>query len=154
MSHIDNRHLVPAGAARRSHSLRCPPGRQGRPELEERRRAGSAPVGPVRFAGMSPESVGPSAWPPQRRRSRCSPCSRYCSSTTSNLRRETLAVSVVLLGGEALLITLAQAPGVSPIVGFPVASACATATGLALVRSRLGTLLADTFQSQPFSSAV
>jgi hypothetical protein len=35
MSHIDNRHLVPAGAARRSHSLRCPPGRQGRPELEE-----------------------------------------------------------------------------------------------------------------------
>jgi hypothetical protein len=35
MSHIDKRHLVPAGAFRRSRSPRVPPGRQGRRELEE-----------------------------------------------------------------------------------------------------------------------
>ena len=70
-----------------------------------------------------------------------------------DLRREALVVSLVLLGGEAALMTLAQALGLSPAVGFPVASACAATSGLALVHSRMRTLLADTFQSQPFSSA-
>jgi uncharacterized membrane protein len=71
-----------------------------------------------------------------------------------DLRREALTVSLVLLGGEALFMTLAQALGYSPTIGFPVACAGAAATGFFLVRSRLRTLLHDTFQSQPFSSAV
>jgi uncharacterized membrane protein len=70
-----------------------------------------------------------------------------------DLRREALLISLVLLGGEAVLMTLAQAVGVPPAVGYPFACLCAALTGLALVRSRLRTLLADTFQSQPFSSA-
>jgi len=70
-----------------------------------------------------------------------------------DLRREALLISLVLLGGEAVFMTLAQGMGLSPAVGFPVACACAALTGLALVRSRLRTLLADTFQSQPFGSA-
>jgi uncharacterized membrane protein len=71
-----------------------------------------------------------------------------------DLRREALLVSLVLLGGEALFMTLAQTFGLSPAFGFPVACACAATTGLVLVQSRLRTLLADTFQSQPFSGAV
>jgi uncharacterized membrane protein len=70
-----------------------------------------------------------------------------------DLRREALLISLVLLGGEAVLMTLAQALGVPPAVGYPCACLCAALTGLLLVRSRLRTLLADTFQTQPFSSA-
>jgi uncharacterized membrane protein len=108
----------------------------------------------VRSAGMSPESVGAFRLAAAGAAIQVLALLEILLLYYFDLRREALAVSVVLLGGEALLMTLAQALGVSPIVGFPVASACATATGLALVRSRLGTLLADTFQSQPFSSAV
>jgi uncharacterized membrane protein len=69
-----------------------------------------------------------------------------------DLRREALLVSLALLGGEAALVTLAHLCSWSPAAGYAAACAVAAAVGLYLVRRRLGTLLVDTFQSQPFSS--
>lgn len=71
-----------------------------------------------------------------------------------DLRREALLVSLALLGGEAALVTAAHLAGWSPAVGYAGACGAAALVGLLLVRSRLGTLLVDTFQSQPFSNTV
>ncbi|HEY2899022.1 MAG TPA: exopolysaccharide Pel transporter PelG, partial [Polyangia bacterium] len=70
-----------------------------------------------------------------------------------DLRREALAVSLILLGGEAVFVAAAHGVGWPPSLGYPVACASAAAVGLWVVRSRLRTLLVDTFQSQPFGRA-
>ena len=71
-----------------------------------------------------------------------------------DLRREALAVSLTLFSAELALVTTAHAIGWSPAAGYALACAIAALAGLWLVRTRLTTLLADTFQSQPFSAAV
>ena len=70
-----------------------------------------------------------------------------------DLRREALTVSFALLGGEVVLVTGAYGLGWPPVVGYPVACALAALIGFRLVQRRLGTLLGDTFQAQPFGSA-
>jgi uncharacterized membrane protein len=70
-----------------------------------------------------------------------------------DLRREALAVSLALLVGEAVFVGATALTGWSPATGYPLACAGAALLGLMLVRRRLRTLLADTFQSQPSGSA-
>lgn len=67
-----------------------------------------------------------------------------------DLRREALAVSLTLLGGEVIFVTASHAAGWPTAAGYPLACATAALLGLYLVRSRLSTLLADTFLLQPF----
>jgi uncharacterized membrane protein len=69
-----------------------------------------------------------------------------------DLRREALAVSLVLLGAELAFITGAHLWGAPLTAGYALASLTAAGAGLALVRGRLATLVADTFQAQPFGS--
>jgi uncharacterized membrane protein len=71
-----------------------------------------------------------------------------------DLRREALAVSLALFGAEILFMTAAHALHASPCAGYALACASAAGVGLALVRSRLATLVADTFQSQPYGDAL
>jgi polysaccharide biosynthesis protein PelG len=71
-----------------------------------------------------------------------------------DLRREALAVSLTLLGAELALITGAHLAGLHASAGYALACAVAATTGLLLVRSRLATLVADTFQTQPYGNAV
>jgi polysaccharide biosynthesis protein PelG len=71
-----------------------------------------------------------------------------------DLRREALVVSLALLGGEALLVSVAHFAGWPPAAGYAAACAIAAVLGLGLVRRRLANLLVDTFQAQPFSSTV
>jgi uncharacterized membrane protein len=112
----------------------------------------AAPI--VRFAGMTPASVWPFRQLAAGAAIQVMALLEILLLYYFDLRREALAVSLVLLGGEAMFMTLAKALGVSPAIGYPVACACAAMTGFFLVRARLRTLLADTFQSQPFGSAV
>jgi uncharacterized membrane protein len=67
-----------------------------------------------------------------------------------DLRRDALMVSLALLFCEALLTLVAWALGWPPAVGYLGACATACAGGLVLVLRRLGNLLLDTFQSQPY----
>jgi len=67
-----------------------------------------------------------------------------------DLRRDALLISTSLLGAEVTMTLGAWAVRWPPAVGYVVACALTAAGGLALVRRRLGTLLEDTFQSQPF----
>lgn len=67
-----------------------------------------------------------------------------------DLRREALAVSLTLLGGEVIFVAATYAAGWPPAIGYPMACGTAALLGLYFVRSRLRTLLVDTFQSQPF----
>jgi uncharacterized membrane protein len=107
----------------------------------------------VRLAGMTPASVWPFRLVALGAAIQVIALLEILLLYYFDLRREALVVSLVLLVGEAAFMTLGQALGLSPAAGFPVACACAATIGLALVHSRLRTLLADTFQSQPFSSA-
>lgn len=71
-----------------------------------------------------------------------------------DLRREALAVSVTLLAGEVAFITVAHALAWPAASGHALACATAAAAGLLLVRARMSTLVADTFQTQPYGNAV
>jgi uncharacterized membrane protein len=66
-----------------------------------------------------------------------------------DLRRDALVISLALLVGEAVLTFACWLLGVPPAVGYAVACALTCAGGVILGRRRLGTLLVDTFQSQP-----
>ena len=67
-----------------------------------------------------------------------------------DLRRDALVISTALLAGEAALTLGCLALGWPPVIGYLVACAATSVLGVALVRRRLGTLVLDTFQSQPF----
>lgn len=71
-----------------------------------------------------------------------------------DLRREALAISLTLFGAEIALVAGAHALGFPAAAGYALACAAAAATGLWVVRSRLITLVADTFQTQPYGNAV
>jgi uncharacterized membrane protein len=71
-----------------------------------------------------------------------------------DLRREALAVSLTLFGAEIGLVTAAHVLGFPAASGYALACATAAAAGLLVVRSRLATLVADTFQTQPYGNAV
>jgi uncharacterized membrane protein len=70
-----------------------------------------------------------------------------------DLRRDALVISTALLVGEGLLTLFCWRLGWQPAIGYAAACALTCATGFLLVRRRLGTLLVDTFQSQPFGLA-
>lgn len=70
-----------------------------------------------------------------------------------DLRRDALLVSTGLLAGEAALTLAAWAVGSPPVLGYLFACAITAGLGFLLVRRRLGTLVLDTFQSQPFGVA-
>jgi uncharacterized membrane protein len=67
-----------------------------------------------------------------------------------DLRRDALLISLALLGAEVALTFVCWLLRLPPAVGYAVACALTCAAGFVLVRRRLGTLLVDTFQSQPF----
>lgn len=71
-----------------------------------------------------------------------------------DLRREALAVALTLFAAELALVTGAYALGLPGAAGYALAGAVAAATGLWIVRSRLATLVGDTFQTQPYGNAV
>jgi len=68
-----------------------------------------------------------------------------------DLRRDALWVSLVLFFGEASLTLACWALDWPPACGYALACGLTCASGAILVRRRLGTLLVDTFQSQPFA---
>jgi uncharacterized membrane protein len=67
-----------------------------------------------------------------------------------DLRRDALFISTALLVGEAVLTLGCLALHWPPVIGYLVACATTSIIGVILVRRRLGTLVLDTFQSQPF----
>jgi uncharacterized membrane protein len=67
-----------------------------------------------------------------------------------DLRRDALVISTALLAGAASLTLGCLGLGWPPVIGYLVACAVTSVLGVALVRRRLGTLVLDTFQSQPF----
>ncbi len=69
-----------------------------------------------------------------------------------DLRRDAVTVSIMLFAAEIGLTLGCWAAGLPPSLGYAAACALACASGLVLLRSRLQTLLLDTFQSQPFGS--
>jgi uncharacterized membrane protein len=68
-----------------------------------------------------------------------------------DLRRDALVISLALLVAEAVLTLACWLAGWPPGAGYALACALTCAAGVVLVRRRLGTLLVDTFQSQPFA---
>ena len=68
-----------------------------------------------------------------------------------DLRREALIVSVTLLVANAGVTYMAGAWGLPLGTGYAFACALACALGVGLLRHRLGTLLRDTFQLQPYA---
>ncbi len=70
-----------------------------------------------------------------------------------DLRRDALVIAVALLCTEALLTLACWLLGWPPAVGYALACGLTCLAGLLLVRRRLGTLLMDTFQSQPFGGS-
>jgi uncharacterized membrane protein len=69
-----------------------------------------------------------------------------------DLRRDALAVAVVLLAGEAAFTVVCWRVGLPPGIGYALGAAASCALGVGLVRRRLTTLLLDTFQSQPYGA--
>lgn len=67
-----------------------------------------------------------------------------------DLRRDAFVVSVALLVSAAAMTFLCWLVGLRPGAGYLLACAVTCAIGFTLVRRRLGSLLVDTFQSQPF----
>ena len=70
-----------------------------------------------------------------------------------DLRRDALLISTTLLVGEAALTFACLMLHWPPVIGYLVACAATSLLGVVLVRRRLGTLVLDTFQSQPFGVA-
>jgi uncharacterized membrane protein len=68
-----------------------------------------------------------------------------------DLRRDALLISVGLFLSEATLTLACWALRLPPAVGYAGACGLTCLAGLLLVRLRLGNLLVDTFQSQPFA---
>jgi uncharacterized membrane protein len=68
-----------------------------------------------------------------------------------DLRRDALIVSMALFLTEIALTIFCWAVRWPPVVGYAAACGITCTAGLLLVRRRLGTLLVDTFQSQPFA---
>jgi uncharacterized membrane protein len=71
-----------------------------------------------------------------------------------DLRREALVVSLTLFGAEIVFMVAAHALRASPCAGYVAACASAAGVGLVLVRSRMATLVSDTFQTQPYGDAI
>jgi uncharacterized membrane protein len=69
-----------------------------------------------------------------------------------DLRRDALAVAVVLLVGEVTFTMVCWRAGFPPGLGYSLGAAAACALGVGLVHHRLKTLLLDTFQSQPYGA--
>jgi uncharacterized membrane protein len=67
-----------------------------------------------------------------------------------DLRRDALVISTALLVSEAALTLVSWRLHWQPALGYATACALTCGSGVVLVRRRLGTLLVDTFQSQPF----
>ncbi len=68
-----------------------------------------------------------------------------------DLRRDAFLMSAALLVAEAGFTLACWALGWPAAIGYTAACALTCAVGVVLVRRRLGTLLVDTFQSQPFA---
>jgi uncharacterized membrane protein len=71
-----------------------------------------------------------------------------------DLRREALVVSLTLLGSEIAFMVAAHVLRFNPTAGYAAACAAAAGVGLRLVRSRMATLVADTFQTQAYGDAI
>jgi uncharacterized membrane protein len=69
-----------------------------------------------------------------------------------DLRRDATVVSLALLVGNGVLTFLAWWGGLPPSVGYAASAAVACGIALMLVRRSLGSLLIDTFQSQPYGA--
>lgn len=70
-----------------------------------------------------------------------------------DLRRDALTVAALLLFGEAALTLACWRAGLPPGLGYALGCTASSALGIGLIRRRMGTLLIDTFQSQPFGAA-
>jgi polysaccharide biosynthesis protein PelG len=69
-----------------------------------------------------------------------------------DFRSEALAAAVVLLVGNGVFTTVGL--GLVPLgTGYVLGCAASVGVALALLRSRLGTLLRDTYQSQPYGAS-
>jgi uncharacterized membrane protein len=68
-----------------------------------------------------------------------------------DLRRDAFLMSAALFVLEAGLTLTCCALGWPVAIGYLAACGLTSAVGVVLVRRRLGTLLVDTFQSQPFA---
>jgi uncharacterized membrane protein len=68
-----------------------------------------------------------------------------------DLRRDALMISLALFFSEAALTLVCWGLRWPPAVGYAAACGITCLSGMLLVRRRLGTLLVDTFQSQPFA---
>ena len=68
-----------------------------------------------------------------------------------DLRRDAFLMSAALFFAEAGFTLACWALGWPAAIGYTAACALTSAVGVVLVRRRLGTLLVDTFQSQPFA---
>ncbi len=68
-----------------------------------------------------------------------------------DLRRDAFLMSLALFVAEAGLTLACWALGWPMAIGYTAACALTSTVGVVLVRRRLGTLLVDTFQSQPFA---
>lgn len=113
----------------------------------------AAPIA-VRFVGMPETAVAPFRWAVVGAALQVLGLLEILLLYYFDLRREALAISLTLLGSETALVTAAHVAGLPPAAGYAAACATAAIIGLVLVRQRLGTLLLDTFQSQPFGSAL
>jgi uncharacterized membrane protein len=71
-----------------------------------------------------------------------------------DLRRDALLISVALFVAEAALTLLCWALSWPPAVGYAAACGLTCLSGMLLVRRRLGSLLVDTFQAQPFAGQI
>lgn len=113
----------------------------------------AAPIA-VRFVGMPETAVAPFRWAVVGAALQVLGLLEILLLYYFDLRREALAISLTLLGSETALVTAAHVIGLAPAAGYAAACATAAIIGLVLVRQRLGTLLLDTFQSQPFGTAL
>lgn len=68
-------------------------------------------------------------------------------------RRDALAVSLVLLIGNAALTLFCWSVGLPPSLGYVLACLVTCLLGLVLVRRRMDALIIDTFQSQAFGAS-
>jgi uncharacterized membrane protein len=71
-----------------------------------------------------------------------------------DLRRDALVISVTLFVTETALTLVCWALGLQPALGYAFACGLTCTWGAVLVQRRLGTLLVDTFQSQPFGAGI
>lgn len=71
-----------------------------------------------------------------------------------DLRRDALIISVTLFVSETVLTLACWGLDLQPALGYALACGVTCIWGAILVQRRLGTLLVDTFQSQPYGAGV